>query len=174
MKIYNLQCCGIFKKNLRLYLIVKGRLRYANMNNISSKIQSELDSLKESMTDEVYKKLCDKLLDIHQEEKQQQRFFEITILVPTMNNTDDDRTFIKNMCMEKRLIKLKLEKANEIIDSVETNGHYELSSCLLNDYVKTNDTVHVHGFCDECEEMDHIDVKIMYPAYVITNILRVY
>lgn len=148
-------------------------ISFSNMN-ISSKIQSELDSLKESMTDDVYKKLCDKLLDIHQQEKQQLRFYEISILVPVMNDTDDDRTFTMRMRMEKRLIHIKQEKANEMMNNIEENGYYDLSGSMLNEYVKTNDTVHVHGFCDECEEVDHMDIKIVYPSYIVTHIMRVY
>jgi hypothetical protein len=145
----------------------------SNDTNISTKIQAEIDSMKESMTDEVYKRLCDKLLEIHQNEQQEYSFYEVRLLSPYLNTTDEDHIQTMRLRTENRIIRMKQSNAKEFMNRIRDHGSCDIPTTMFGGCVKEEDAVDVHRYCDDCEEIGHIDVVIMYPFQVVTNIVRI-
>ena len=84
----------------------------ASSDILSTEMMTTIDSLKEKMTDETYKQLCDKLLELNRKEKtiEEHGFYEMTIVVNTHTkdecDCDDyfDDVYLQETKIEKRFI----------------------------------------------------------------------
>lgn len=144
----------------------------ANNNPLVAKLQSELDALKEGLTDQVYKTLCDKLLEINKTENikssTERVFYEFTVCVPRLvPEGSDERSFELTIEPEKRIKSLVRGDGENWMREIKTHGFKHVSSCFFFQHVRHKDDLHVHDMCDDCEEVSHISVEISYPTLMV-------
>ena len=141
---------------------------------ITTKIQSELDTLKTEMSDQTYKTLCDKLMLLNKEEKPSREFaiYDMTLLLPNLKEGDDERSFNMIFTREKRLLKMKIVNAEIYMNKIKMNGFCKINTSLFEEYIKQNDELHIHSFCDDCEDVSHMDIDIQYPEVIAIEITK--
>lgn len=144
-------------------------------NMITTKIQSELDTLKTEMSDQTYKTLCDKLMLFNKEEKSSREFaiYDTTLLLPNLEKeSDDERSFNMIFTKEKRLLKMKIVNAEIYMNKIKMNGFCKINTSVFEEYIKQNDELHIHSFCDDCEDVSHLDIDIIYPEVIAIEITK--
>ena len=143
---------------------------------ITTQVQSELDVLKTDMSDRVYKTLCDKLMSLNQEEKIPMEFaiYDTTLLLPKLEREgDDERTFNMIFTQEKRLLKMKIINAEIYMNKIKMNGFCKIHSSIFDEYIKQRDEMHFHSFCDDCEEVSHLHIDMLYPEVIALKITKI-
>ena len=142
----------------------------SNMNNDSLVvlIQSELDAMKEELTDNVYKTLCDKLMNINKTENTKRAFYEFTVCVPRLvPEGSDERSFEFILEPEKRIKDLVRSEGDKWMREIKEHGYKEVSNCFFSQQVRDKDELHVHDMCEECEEVSHINIEVSYPTLIV-------
>ena len=141
---------------------------------ITTKIQSDLDSIKERLQDDVYKKLCDSLMALNKQESTQKAYsiYDTLLLVPMVQVEDEDRVLNFRFRAEKRFLKMKNTDANAWMTQISLAGYCKIPSVLFEEYVKQNEEIHLHSYCDECESVSHMDFDVQYPEVMIMKITK--
>lgn len=142
----------------------------SNTNNDSLvvRIQSELDAMKEQLTDQVYKTLCDKLMDINNMENKGRIFYEFTVCVPRIvPEGSDERSFELTLEPEKRFRDMFRYEGDMWVREIQKNGFKEVANRFFSQQVRNKDELHVHDMCEECEEVSHINIEVSYPTLIV-------
>lgn len=180
LSLYLKQSIFIFEKKLIVsyafsHTISNIPVNHTIDNMITTQVQSELDALKTEMSDQVYKTLCDKLMSLNQEERSPREFaiYDTTLLVPKLESEgDDERTFNMLFTPEKRLLKMKIVNAEIYMNKIKMNGFCKIHTSIFDDYVKQGDEMHIHSFCEDCEDVAHLHIDIQYPEVIATRITK--
>ena len=142
----------------------------SNINNDSLvvRIQSELDAMKEQLTDQVYKTLCDKLMDINNMENKGRIFYEFTVCVPRIvPEGSDERSFELTLEPEKRFRDMFRYEGDMWVREIQKHGFKEVATRFFSQQVRNKDELHVHDMCEECEEVSHINIEVSYPTLIV-------
>ena len=142
----------------------------SNTNNDSLvvRLQSELDAMKEQLTDQVYKTLCDKLMDINKTENTKRVFYEFTVCVPRLvPEGSDERSFELTLEPEKRIRDMVRDNGEKWMREIKEHGYKEVSNCFFSHQVRKKDELHVHDMCEDCEEVSHINIEVSYPTLIV-------
>lgn len=144
----------------------------ANNSALVAMMQSELDALKEGLTDQVYKTLCDKLMEINKTESSKSNtervFYEFTVCVPRLvPEGSDERSFELTIEPEKRIKSLVRCEGENWMREIKTHGFKHVASHFFFQHVRHKDDLHVHDMCDDCEEVSHISIEISYPTLMV-------
>ena len=142
----------------------------SNTNNDSLviRLQSELDAMKEQLTDQVYKTLCDKLMVINKTENSKRVFYEFTVFVPRIiPEGSDERSFELTLEPEKRIRDLVRSEGEKWMREIKEHGYKEISNYFFSKQVRNKDELHVHDMCEECEEVSHINIEVSYPTLIV-------
>ena len=144
-----------------------------NTNNpLVAKLQSELDAVKEGLTDQVYKTLCDKLMEINRAERTtsntERVFYEFTVCVPRLvPEGSEERSFEFTLEPEKRINHMLRCEGEKWMQEIRVHGYKHVSNCYFFNHVRHKDDLHLHSFCDDCEDISHINVEIAYPTLMV-------
>ena len=137
-------------------------------SSIVIRLQSELDAMKEQLTDQVYKTLCDKLMDINKTESTKRVFYEFTVCVPRLvPDGSDERSFELTLEPETRIKDLVRSEGERWMREIEEQGYKELPNRFFSQQVRNKDELHVHDLCEECEEVSHINIEVSYPTLIV-------
>tara|TARA_Y100000389_G_C17158648_1_gene363235 strand:+ start:126 stop:605 length:480 start_codon:yes stop_codon:yes gene_type:complete len=142
----------------------------SNTNNESLvvQIQSELDAIKENISDLAYKTLCDKLMDINKTENKGRIFYEFTVCVPRIvPDGSDERSFELTMEPEKRIRTMVRYEGEMWMREINEHGFKEVANRFFSQQVRNKDELHVHDMCEECEEVSHINIEVSYPTLIV-------
>ena len=132
------------------------------------RIQSELDAIKENLSDQVYKTLCDKLMDINNTENTGRVFYEFTVCVPRLvPEGSDERSFELTLEPEKRIITMVRYEGEMWMREIKEHGYKEVANRFFSQQVRNKDELHVHDMCEECEEVSHINIEVAYPTLIV-------
>lgn len=139
-----------------------------NSDSLVVRIQSELDSIKEQLTDQVYKTLCDKLMHINKIENTKRVFYEFTVCVPRLvPEGSDERSFEFTLEPEKRIKDLVRSEGDMWMREINEHGFKEVANRFFSQQVRNKDELHVHDMCEECEEVSHINIEVSYPTLIV-------
>jgi hypothetical protein len=137
-------------------------------DSVVVQLQSELDAMKEELTDQVYKTLCDKLMNINKTENKGRVFYEFTVCVPrVVPEGSDERSFELTLEPEKRIRTMVRWEGEKWMREINEHGFKEVANRFFSQQVRNKDTLHVHDMCEECEEVSHINIEVSYPTLIV-------
>jgi hypothetical protein len=151
------------------------------LNNVSSEMMNTLDNLKETLTDDTYKQLCDKLMDLYKIEKsvEEYGFYELTIINTAFNREDYDcgeyesDLYIENVRVEKRNIKMHHDLAKSHISYIAQHGYIDVPYDVFKDQIQNENQMIVRGHCLTCDEIGQYAFKILKPNICVIKIKKV-
>lgn len=139
-----------------------------NNDSLVVRLQSELDTMKEDLTDQVYKTLCDKLMEINNKENSERVFYEFTVCVPRLvPEGSEERSFEFTLEPEKRITGIVRGDGEKWIQEIKEHGYKEVSNYFFSKQVRNKDDIHVHDMCGDCEEVSHISIEVSYPTLIV-------
>ncbi len=153
----------------------------ASSEILSTEMMTTIDSLKEKMTDETYKQLCDKLLELNHKEKtiEEHGFYEMTIVLNTHIkdecDCDDyfDDVYLQETKIEKRFIKINHKLAQGHITYIKQHGYINIPYEMFKDQLENENIINAQGHCLTCDEIGHYKLKILKPYICVINIKKV-
>lgn len=148
---------------------------------LSTEMMTTIDSLKEQMTDDTYKQLCDKLMELNRKEKtiEEHGFYEMTIVINSFVkdecdcDVDFEDVYVQDTKIEKRYIKISHKMAKEHIDYINQHSYINIPYDVFKDQVNHETSVNAQGHCITCDEIGHYKLKILKPFVCVVNMKKV-
>ena len=104
-----------------------------------------IDDVKTKLTDQEYKQLCDKMMEMNKKEKDYYRVWYITVDVIIEDFEEDEDENGKNACetqyyqkFNNVVIKLSPQSVADMRSTIQRNGHCCADHKLLNVYPRTS------------------------------------
>lgn len=152
----------------------------ASSEVLSTEMMITIDSLKEQMTDDTYKQLCDKLMELNRKEKtiEEHGFYEMTIVVNTFVKDECDcedyfdDVYIQETKVEKRIVKINHELAEAHIAYIRENGFMNTPYELFKNQIGSEHIINAQGHCLTCDEIGHYKLKVLKPFICVINITK--
>lgn len=143
----------------------------SSLEVVSSEMMTTIDSMKEKLTDETYKQLCDKLMELNRKEKtlEENGFYEMTIVISTFVKDDCDcdddfeDIYVQDTKVAKRYIKINHKIAKEYINYINSHGYINIPYDIFKDQVEHETTLNAQGHCLTCDEIGRYKLKITKP-----------
>lgn len=148
---------------------------------LSTEMMTTIDSLKEQMTDDTYKQLCDKLMELNRKEKtiEEHGFYEMTIVINSFVkdecdcDVDFDDVYLQDTKIEKRYIKINHKIAKEHMNYINLHGYINIPYDVFKDQVDRETSINAQGHCLTCDEIGHYKLKLLKPFVCVVNMKKV-